>query len=192
MYSESIDSVLGLFGLLSASRRNHPLKYMARHADFSHLAPGQSSRRPGPWISLVSGSSLAGNLPLIVYNMLFDHFRSHFLHHRMASAAAQMTQWSGEKPADGGFYVLRNDRWYCQLCWKVADESHVFSNPHRAKMNWHFRPGQPFPPSAPTWEPPHDPVWGVAAAAAAAAQPPVLQPQPPLLQLPVAASSGSS
>ena len=115
----------------------------------------------------------------------------------MASAAAQMSQWSGEKPADGGFYVLRNDRWYCQLCWKVADESHVFSNPHRTKMSWHFRPGQPYPPSDPTWEPPPDTVWGVAAAgvAAAGATPP---PQPAQglqvgqLQLTAAGMPGSS
>ena len=90
------------------------------------------------------------------------------------------------KPADGGFYVLRNEKWHCQLCWKVADEGHVFSTPHRAKMDWHFRPGQPFPPSAPTWEPPPDPVWGVAAAGAEPQFPwPVPPPQPaPSWQVP--------
>ncbi len=41
-------------------------------------------------------------------------------------AAAQLAEeydWAGEMPGDGGVYGRKNDTWFCQLCWKFADES---------------------------------------------------------------------
>ena len=84
--------------------------------------------------------------------------------------AAAEYDWAGEMPGDGGVYVKKNDAWFCELCWRGADESHMTSDKHLRNLAWHGRRVQ---------QP---------AAAAAASQPPGRgQHQPPQQQLPVAA-----
>ena len=109
--------------------------------------------------------------------------------------AAAGYDWAGDMPDDGGVYVRKNDAWFCELCWRVADESHTTSDKHLRNLAWHGRrvqqpaPRQHEPPQQlPVGVPGPPQQMPVAAAAAAARQPPGRgQHQPPQQQVPVAA-----